>query len=320
MKTILLISDTHGNINPINTLVEKVNADMVIHAGDFGFYDDKSLFRLSQRELKLLVTHSPYRAEYKVDEHTDKELLREIVKKHRLHGTFQDYLTGDKVFSVPVYTVWGNHEDPELLKLMKKNGCPKNLFLLDSDNHYELDEMTLCGLGGNFLVSKKLLRQPIAGQAGKVFATLHEFGCLYLRIKESRKPRMFISHVSPGKEPLLTRLIMHFMPTFWVSGHMGAPYNCVWNQFTIREVQDSIAWLNSEVEAFKEVINGANLTMEAKIAADLILQQIDKDDAWFKRLWNVNLTDFHEGYAVLKIEDGRFSLETYSLGIYCAAT
>ena len=37
---ILLLSDTHGNIDIINTLVEKTNTDMVIHAGDFGFYNE----------------------------------------------------------------------------------------------------------------------------------------------------------------------------------------------------------------------------------------------------------------------------------------
>ena len=40
MRRILLISDTHGNLDIINQLVAQTHADMAIHAGDFGFYDE----------------------------------------------------------------------------------------------------------------------------------------------------------------------------------------------------------------------------------------------------------------------------------------
>ncbi|MFI4937216.1 MAG: metallophosphoesterase [Candidatus Berkiellales bacterium] len=150
----LLISDTHGNLDIINHLIDKTKADLVIHAGDFGFYDESSYQHLSSRELLLLITHSPYRKEYSLDKQTDKNTLIEIVS-------------------------------------------------------------------GNFLVSQKMLKQPIAGNAGKVWATLHQFGVLYQKLQGKTKPSIFVSHVSPGKEPLLTRLMIHFMPKFWISGHMG---------------------------------------------------------------------------------------------------
>lgn len=54
----LLISDTHGRLEIINELAGSVQADAVIHAGDFGFYDDASYERLSDRELRLQVIHS----------------------------------------------------------------------------------------------------------------------------------------------------------------------------------------------------------------------------------------------------------------------
>jgi hypothetical protein len=46
---LLLISDTHGKLSTINELSSRVQADAVIHAGDFGFYDDGSFERLSDR-------------------------------------------------------------------------------------------------------------------------------------------------------------------------------------------------------------------------------------------------------------------------------
>jgi hypothetical protein len=55
---LLLISDTQGELGIINELVAETQADAVIHAGDFGFYEDDSYERLSERELRLHVDHS----------------------------------------------------------------------------------------------------------------------------------------------------------------------------------------------------------------------------------------------------------------------
>jgi hypothetical protein len=78
MKKILLISDTHGNLDIINETAKKTNADSVIHAGDFGFYDEQIILRLSRRELRLLVTHSPDRSRYNIDKHSERNKLIDI--------------------------------------------------------------------------------------------------------------------------------------------------------------------------------------------------------------------------------------------------
>ena len=59
----LLLSDTHGKLGVISELAAKVRADAVIHAGDFGFYDEGSYERLSDRELRLHTTHSDLETE-----------------------------------------------------------------------------------------------------------------------------------------------------------------------------------------------------------------------------------------------------------------
>ena len=143
-----------------------------------------------------------------------------MVVKHKLLGDFHEYLDGSKSFIVPVYAVWGNHDDPTVIKMLKSDSSVKNLHLLDSDNQHQLSvsdtlNISLFGLGGNFLASKKLLSKPLSGQGGKIWATLHEFGKLYQALKSKSKPSIFVSHVSPGKEPLLTKLISHYMPDFW---------------------------------------------------------------------------------------------------------
>lgn len=106
-------------------MVALINADMVIHAGDFGFYDEQSICRLSPRELCLLVSHSPVWRQCEVDKQTNRERLIEIVKENRLLGDFPDYLSGKKMFSVPVYAVWGNHEDVQVLRQL--NTCPTTI-------------------------------------------------------------------------------------------------------------------------------------------------------------------------------------------------
>jgi predicted phosphodiesterase len=249
----LLISDTHGHLDIINQTIEVTRADLVIHAEDFGFYDESSYHSLSARELLLLITHSPYWREYAVNKTNDKKILIEIVKKHNLLGDCPDYLNKHKAFTKPVFAVYGNHEDVSVIRQLKVTNAIQNFHLLDEDNIFpivENDELAfrIFGIGGNFLVSQKLLKQPIAGNAGKVWATLHQFGVLYQKLEKKTKPSIFVSHVSPGKEPLLTRLMIHFMPNFWLSGHMGAPFTCVWNQFAIREMNESLAWFDSQLE------------------------------------------------------------------------
>lgn len=75
MGRTLLLSDTHGNIDIINTLVEKTKVDMVIHAGDFGFYNEASYKNISSRELLLLISHSPHWKNHLVDKTTTRETL-----------------------------------------------------------------------------------------------------------------------------------------------------------------------------------------------------------------------------------------------------
>lgn len=310
----LLISDTHGNLDTINERVEKkAKVDLVIHAGDFGLYNEFSYKHISHRELRLLISHSAYWKNYCVDKQTDRETLIEIVKRHRLLGDFSSYQDNMKKFNVPVYSVYGNHEDSYVIKQLKEYHTIPHFNLLDEDNIYQIvgnngDAFKLFGIGGNFLVSKKLLDKPIAGRGGKVWSTLHQFGVLYKKLEKKSKPSVFVSHVSPGKEPLLTRLILHFMPNIWISGHMGAPYTCVWNQFTIRDMDESLYWLNSAIEKLP-VLPEEYLTPEAKLAYDLIKREIPHKDFWFKKLWYVNLPDAKEGHAILTYQNGKFFVE-----------
>lgn len=84
MKRILLISDTHGNLNLLESLIKETEVDAVIHAGDFGFYDTESINRLQIRELRLHIIYSPYRQKNSVTKETSRQSLTEIIEKHNL--------------------------------------------------------------------------------------------------------------------------------------------------------------------------------------------------------------------------------------------
>jgi predicted phosphodiesterase len=318
MHKILLISDTHGQIDLINERASDTKADFVIHAGDFGFYDDESVVRLNPRELHLLIKHSAVAGKYPNSKDMDREELATVVRNEKLLGEFPNYLSGQKRFEVPVYAVWGNHEDVKILRDMERGLTVPNLHILDENHTFEFQDddnfaFSLFGLGGNFLV-KRLFDRPIAGDAGKVWATLHQFGVLYKKVMHNKKPSIFVSHVSPGKEPLLTSLVAHLLPSFWISGHMGPPFTCVWNQFTIRESDDVQNWLQSELAEIEQYSKFRKLSEEAALALELI-KNPPESDQWFRNMWNINLPDAKDGHAVLTVDKGRFSLETYSKGI-----
>lgn len=307
---LLLVSDTHGKLDCLNTLAEQSHADLIIHAGDFGFYNEKSLERLGIRELKLLITHSPFRD--KLTYQSSREELGQLIQEYGLLGDFPEYLSGVKEFIVPVYAVWGNHDDHEVLLELRGGKRVPNLHLLDETQQYTISDsygnpLFIYGLGGNFILNEKAFEPTFQGEGGKVQATFHQLGTLLQNVKNLKIPSIFVSHVSPGKEPILSRLLSHTHPDFWVSGHMGLSYPCVWNQFAIRNNDDVERWMSND-----SIINNAKrkLTSEAQYACNLLKKPAENVHKWFYHTWNINLPDIDDGYAVLTFEEGKLSLET----------
>jgi len=139
----LLISDTHGRLGVINELAARTRADAVIHAGDLGFYDDGSYERLSERELRLHVAHSdlPQPGKDRILG-LPRDGLTVAAKAARLLGEFQSYIDGRESFHAPVYAVWGNHEDKDVVERVFQGDIEVgNLHILDhsgrtgSDRH-----------------------------------------------------------------------------------------------------------------------------------------------------------------------------------------
>ncbi len=324
---LLLISDTHGKLGIINELAEHTQADAVIHAGDFGFYDNGSYERLSNRELRLQVVHSdlPQSEKDRILNLSPEDLIVTLKKILPL-SEFPDYVKGQKRFNVPVYAVWGNHEDKEVVEQLFRGYIRiKNLHILHHRQTYRIGPALVYGLGGNFLAGSKLIQHPIAGGAGRIWSTLHQYSDLIKTVEKEKDfsgPRICVSHVSPGKEPFMELIGARTQANFTISGHMGAPACMVWNPFAIRTVEEAEQHLKNSVKKVRETClkaSGSNSTWIDQVLNDLGRLPRDvvdigrgiKAPRWYRKMNHINLPDAHTGYAVMDVLETEVKLQTF---------
>lgn len=322
----LLISDTHGRLAIINELVKKTQADGVIHAGDFGFYDECSYERLSERELRLHITHSDLSA-------VEKQRILGLPSAERIAAVrtacplseFPRYLSGEECFHVPVYAVWGNHEDKEIVEgIFRGDIQVKNLHVLHHRVTHRVGSALVYGIGGNFLVGSKLMQRPIAGGAGKIWSTLSQYFDLIENTEketDNSKIRICVSHVSPGKEPFAELVAARTRADFTVSGHMGAPSCMVWNPFAINSVEEATVRLQHRLEQARKESMGDPQSNSAwadevfsligRLPEEMVhIGRGQKAPRWYRRMTHINLPDADVGYAILDIEDTSTTVQT----------
>lgn len=242
-----MITDTHGDIDIINQLLRETRADYAVHCGDFGFYDEHSVERLSERELRLRLKHSsaPWHVR-KTAFDLEPDALRDTLRELGLLDTLVPYFTGERRFERPVYAVWGNHEDLEVVRALKSGERTiPNLELLDETRAVDLEGgVRLLGLGGNwYLEGHALFARDVTGHGGKVRASWPQYAWL-MQIEAERRPArwpIFISHVSPGKARILERLALVMGARMVFSGHMGPPMTQVYSLFSFCESHEALA-------------------------------------------------------------------------------
>jgi predicted phosphodiesterase len=322
----LLLSDTHGKLGIINDLAADFRADAVIHAGDFGFYDEGSYERLSDRELRLHITHSD------LDTESQKEILG-LPRTERIAASkkacplseLQLYIDGRRRLEVPLYVVWGNHEDKDVVERFFSSDLEvENLHVLSQHNVCRIGPALVYGLGGNHLLGSKLLQRPITGGAGRIWSTLSQYLELIETVDgqaDQTGTRIFVSHVSPGKEPFIEFLAARTRAEFTVSGHMGAPYSMVWNPFAVRTVEEAMDRLQ------RGILDTKRSCLEAPGNDPAWVEQVFsvigsipegnvrlgrgvKVPRWYSRMTHINLPDADVGYAVLDLTETLATIRT----------
>jgi len=325
----LLISDTHGKFGGLHDLAARTKADAVIHAGDFGFYDQGSYEQLSDRELRLQIIHSdlPPSEKTRLLALTRNAQIQ-AAKASRVLGEFSSYVSGEASFRMPVYAVWGNHEDKAVVeRLVRGETIIHNLHLLNDQQMYRVGPALVYGLGGNFLPGSKLLQTPIAGGGGKIWSTLSQYADLVKTAdRELERPglRLFVSHVSPGKEPFVEFLGARTRADFTISGHMGAPTCMVWNSFAIHSVDEAVQRLQRGFEAVKHACQDPSQPITNRVGeAWSLIEKLPEDTItigrgmkaprWYRGMTHVNLPDAHVGYALMDVTEHGATLQTFTL-------
>jgi hypothetical protein len=107
----------------------------------------------------------------------------------------------------------------------------------------------------NLLPGPKMMQRPIAGGGGKIWSTLSQYAELVEAVDRDGPPagpRLFVSHVSPGKEPFVELVGARTRADYTISGHMGAPTCMVWNPFALSSVDEAQQKLRDGLDAVKD--------------------------------------------------------------------
>ena len=223
---ILLISDTHGrNIDLISAYAEEMKADICIHAGDFGFYDNASIDVMSQRELFLQLKHSNLPEDRKVCllQKSAKE-WKSLIRKERTLGNFNDFLSDKMRFGWPVYATWGNHDDALVVLQLIKSPI-RNLQIISENTYYDMGDFVIIGVGGNCSPAKSFTKKynGLPGPQCRPGSVLSQYVNLLKTAGQipAGKRKILVSHVSPLVEPFIELVAWQLEADITVSGHMG---------------------------------------------------------------------------------------------------
>ncbi len=245
---VLLVSDTHGELDIINYYVKKTNAELVFHAGDFGFYFPESVQRLRKGELRKLIEHN---VRFKTSQFNplpdqiSREELEDIGLNVQVHGDFVDYYENRKRFDVPVLAVFGNHEDATIVKqCVKPFSGVGHITILPFCGYWKpdmMDRLFVTGLGGNINIHRiaNTSIDMIPTHRGQPYVNYNQLMSVVTNLNLAKTmPSILISHVSPEIEPLITAVALVGNVPFTISGHMHYKKHKIW-ECTNEEIEQA---------------------------------------------------------------------------------
>ncbi len=169
------------------------------------------------------------------------------------------------------------------------------------------------------------MQRSIAGGGGQIWSTLSQYSDLVETVErdaDSAMVRIFVSHVSTGKESFVELIGARTGADFTVSGHMGAPASMVWNPFAVSTIDEAEKRLRDGFDAVRK-----SCLDTAKTDASWVAETLDfigrgpedtidlgrgvKAPRWHRRMTHINLPDAHVGYAVLDIDETGSKLQTF---------
>lgn len=251
---VLCIADVRGNLQSLNQLAADARANYIIHTGDFGFYDDRSLERIAEKTLKHVAQYSPLLPEStkrSIAQAPPQPPIKERFARDNLPlSELPLFLNKTYTLNVPVYTVWGACEDVQVLEKLRSGEYKiDNLHIIDEAHSRLLDvggvKLRLLGLGGAVVMHKLFDngegRTTIAGGQGTMWTTLLQMGELIdtaNRVYDPTETRIFVTHASPAREGLLNQLSVQLKADFSISAGLHFRYGSSYNEFSVNPTLD----------------------------------------------------------------------------------
>ncbi|KAF2192852.1 hypothetical protein K469DRAFT_729948 [Zopfia rhizophila CBS 207.26] len=251
---VLCIADVRGNLQSLNQLAADARANYIVHTGDFGFYDDRSLDRIAEKTLKHVAQYSPLLSDSvkrSIASAPPQPPIKErFAREHLPLSELPLFLNKTYTLNVPVYTVWGACEDVQVLEKLRSGEYKiDNLHIIDEAHSRLLDvggvKLRLLGLGGAVVMHKLFDngegRTTIAGGQGTMWTTLLQMGELVdtaNRVYDPTETRIFVTHASPAREGLLNQLSVTLKADFSISAGLHFRYGSSYNEFSVNPTLD----------------------------------------------------------------------------------
>ncbi|KAH6865521.1 ser/Thr protein phosphatase family protein [Alternaria rosae] len=280
---VLCIADVRGNLQSLNQLAADARANYIIHTGDFGFYDDRSLDRIAEKTLKHVAQYSPLLSDAvkrSIASAPPQPPIKErFAREHLPLSELPLFLNKTYTLNVPVYTVWGACEDVQVLEKLRSGEYKvDNLHIIDEAHSRLLDvggvKLRLLGLGGAVVMHKLFDngegRTTIAGGQGTMWTTLLQMGELVdtaNRVYDPTETRIFVTHASPAREGLLNQLSVTLKADFSVSAGLHFRYGSSYNEFSVNPTLDHYRGkLAASKASFNDVWDTVKTEVEPAVA------------------------------------------------------
>ncbi|KJE95732.1 hypothetical protein CAOG_06154 [Capsaspora owczarzaki ATCC 30864] len=353
-RRVLVVNDVRGKLSLLVQLAQHEQADIVINTGNFGFYDDTSYSTMLFKDLQNRIVKSTRNIQTKtLTSEMNEPDLRKYGRTNHSLSELPLYLRGERTLHVPIYTIWGQHEDVRVLEKFRSGDyAVKNLHVLDERNSFRIDNLRLFGLGGDLTYSKLLdsgTTSSIAGDNCRAWTTFLQIAELLALARQTQDPaivrpaathsgashsaaprdpipvtRILVSHVGSGADALITRIASEIHADYTISGSVLSTSCLSYTNSQVMSQELYHARLATCTEALQTIWNQVHETLRqgctpeelALISSVMtMVRQPVTDASWSSTVHHI-LPSWETGYAVLAVDQkGRIASEMYSEGV-----
>ena len=343
-KRILCLADMNGSLRQINRLVSISHADFVVHVGNFGFFDGDSADGMSAQMLADAALASSVVGKTRnvegesevLDFHgMDEAHLREVVGSQL--SELPLYLAGTQKFSVPVYTIWGEHEDVHVLeKFFAGSYLVPNLHIVDTSTKIPGTPIRLCGVPGLFDPASLFNigeGQTVAGTHGSTWASSWQIGELVQSVLKSANgdETRWLLTCSPTDRLLLDGLAMHLKCAahiFSVAGYTSSSgFTNVYLSSLLMSAKSFKYVLSSLQSQYKRKWTSLLQSVDAnaefvdllRTTASLLTTMPATVDMAIDNMWLCSLANNHRSSVLFKFDNrGNLSMDVKNLSMAAA--